>query len=273
MTSRIFIALPSGRGAPDIDCVASLNGTLQDLREHGVEYQFNSIHGNCYIALVRSLLTHQFMQSQCTHLFFWDDDVAAPPGALRRLLGYDRDIIVAAYPKKVPAGSPPEKAWPISLTDGIPDEAGLLESDMVATGFLLIKRDVIEALYEKYGTPDLGADGSFEAWLTEFDRVRAENPQGLAEWMIGAGRPPIRPACDFHHKDGAGYDVIDLFPTGIIESFPKNAIGKNMWWGEDYSLSVLAKRLGFRIWMDPKIQLLHAGRNVWHGNFVQQAAD
>lgn len=231
MTPRIFIALPSGRGAPDIDCVASLNGTLQDLREHGVEYQFNSIHGNCYIALVRSLLTHQFMQSECTHLFFWDDDVAAPPGALRRLLGYDRDIIVAAYPKKVPAGSPPEKSWPISLTDGIPDEAGLLESDMVATGFLLIKRNVIEAMYEKYA-----------------DRV-------------------------FHHKDGAGYDVVDLFPTGILEGFPKNAIGKDMWWGEDYSFSVLAKRLGFRIWMDPKIQLLHAGRNVWHGNFVQQAAD
>lgn len=231
MTPRIFIALPSGRGAPDIDCVASLNGTLQDLREHSIEYTFNCIHGNCYIALVRSLLTHQFMQSECTHLFFWDDDVAAPPGALRRLLNYDRDIIVAAYPKKVPAGSPPEKAWPISLTDGIPDEQGLLESDLVATGFLLIKRNVIEAMYEKYA-----------------DRV-------------------------FHHKDGAGYDVIDLFPTGILEGFPKNAIGKDMWWGEDYSFSVLAKRLGFRIWMDPKIQLLHAGRNVWLGNFVQQAAD
>lgn len=231
MTSRIFIALPSGRGAPDIDCVASLNGTLQDLRAHGVEYKFNSIHGNCYIALVRNLLTHQFIQSDCTHLFFWDDDVAAPPGALRRLLNYDRDIIVAAYPKKVPAGSPPEKAWPIALTDGIPDEEGLLESDMVATGFLLIKRNVIEAMYKEYA-----------------DRV-------------------------FHHKDGEGYDVVDLFPTGILEGFPKNAIGKDMWWGEDYSFSVLAKRLGFRIWMDPKIQLLHAGRNVWHGNFVQQAAD
>lgn len=231
MNQRIFIAMPSGRCAPDIDCVASLNGTLQDLREHGIEHSFHSIHGNCYIALVRSLMTHQFMQSGCTHLFFWDDDVAAPHGALRRLLSYDRDIIVAAYPKKVPAGSPPEKSWPIALTDGIPDEEGLLESDMVATGFLLIKRNVIEAMYDKYA-----------------DRT-------------------------FHNKDGEGYDVVDLFPTGILEGFPKNAIGKNMWWGEDYSFSVMAKATGFRIWMDPQIQLLHAGRNVWHGNFVRQAAD
>jgi hypothetical protein len=36
---------------------------------------------------------------------------------------------------------------------------------------------------------------------------------------------------------------------------------------------VLAKQAGFKIWMDPKIQLLHAGRNVWFGNFAQQAAD
>jgi hypothetical protein len=232
MTKRVFIAMPSGRGAPDIDCVASLNGTLQDLRNHDIEYSFNSIHGNCYIALVRSLMTHQFMQTECTHLFFWDDDVAGPHGALRRLLDYDRDIMVAAYPKKVPPGSPPSKAWPIALVNGIPDDEGLIESDMVATGFLLIKRNVIEAMYEKYA-----------------DRV-------------------------FHHKDaGEGHDVVDLFPTGIIDEFPKNAIGKNMWWGEDYSFSVLAKRMGFKIWLDPKIQLIHAGRNVWFGNFAQQAAD
>ena len=232
MTQRVFIAMPSGRGAPDIDCVSSLNGTMQDLRQHGIEYSFNSIHGNCYIALIRSLMTHQFMQSECTHLFFWDDDVAGPHGALRRLMGYDRDIMVAAYPKKVPAGSPPSKAWPIAITSGIPDEQGLLESDMVATGFLLIKRNVIEAMYEKYA-----------------DRV-------------------------FHNKDSDS-DIIDLFPTGIIDEdgFPKNALGKNMWWGEDYSFSVLAKRAGFKIWMDPKIQLLHAGRNVWFGNFAEQAAD
>ena len=231
MTNRVFIAMPSGRGAPDIDCVASLAGTLQDLRAHNIEHSFHSIHGNCYIALVRSLMTHQFMESNCTHLFFWDDDVAGPHGALRRLLSYDRDIMVAAYPKKVPLGSPPEKAWPIALVDGIPDAQGLLESDMVATGFLLIKRNVIEAMYEKYA-----------------DRT-------------------------FHHKDGDGYDVVDLFPTGILEDFPKNALGKNMWWGEDYSFSVMAKRLGFQIWLDPQIQLIHAGRNVWHGNFSVQAAD
>lgn len=230
MKNRVFIAIPSGRGAPDIDCVVSVQATTQDLRSHGIEHVTRFIHGNCYIALVRSLFAHQFMQTDCTHLFFWDDDVAAPPGALRRLLSYDRDIIVAPYPKKVDPKTPANKAWPYALTDGIPDAVGLLEADMVATGFLLIKRAVIETMHAKYA-----------------DRT-------------------------FHHA-ADGIDVVDIFPTGILEGFPKNAHGKNMWWGEDYAFSVLAKRLGFSLWLDPKIQLIHAGRNVWRGDFARAADD
>jgi hypothetical protein len=231
MTERVFIATPSGTGKPDIDFVASLNSTVLDLQESGKERpDVRFIHGNCYVHLCRNLLTHEFMKSDCSHLFFWDDDVAAPKGALRRLLAYDRDIMVAPYPKKVAPGLPPTKTWPYSLADGVPDALGLLECDMVATGFLLIKRKVIEALYEKHA-----------------DRV-------------------------FYHEPYKS-DVIDLFPTGLIPDFPKNAMGKPMWWGEDYAFSVLAQRAGFKMWLDPIIQLLHAGRNVWAGNFAKSAAD
>lgn len=229
MKERVFIAMPSGTGKPDIDCVASLNSTVLDLQENGKERpDVRFIHGNCYVHLCRNLLTHDFMKSECSHLFFWDDDVAAPPGALRRLLSYDRDITVAPYPKKVSPGLPPSKTWPYSLTDGVPDSFGLLECDMVATGFLLIKRCVIEKLYEMHA-----------------DRV-------------------------FYHEAYKS-DVIDLFPTGLIGDFPKNANGKAMWWGEDYAFSVFAARAGFKIWLDPSIRLLHAGRNVWCGDFTKNA--
>jgi hypothetical protein len=150
MTDRVFIAIPSGAGKPDIDHTVSVTDTIMDLYEHGMRPERRIIHGNCYVHLCRNILTHQFMQTDCSHLFFWDDDVAAPPQALRKLISYNRDIIVAPYPKKVAPGSPPQKAWPVSLTDGIPDALGLLECDMVATGFLLIKRHVIETLYEMH---------------------------------------------------------------------------------------------------------------------------
>lgn len=229
MKDRVFIAIPSGRSAPDIDHSVSLTDTIVHLYEHGMRPERRIIHGNCYVHLCRSLLTYQFMKTNCTHLFFWDDDVAAPPSALGRLMAHDRDIIVAQYPKKVAPGLPPNKTWPVVLTDGIPDALGLLECEMVATGFLLIKRHVIEKLYEIH-----------------------------------------REARSFWHEESCD-DVIDLFPTGIMDGFPLNAIKKRMWWGEDYAFSVYAKRAGFKIWTDPVIPLIHAGRNVWRGQFTKNS--
>ena len=230
MKERVLIAIPSGTGRPDVDCMASLNSTILDLQENDRERpDVRFIHGNCYIALIRNLFAHEFIhKSDCSHLFFWDDDVAAPPSALRRLLDHDRDIIVGPYPKKVPAGTPPENAWPVRLASGIPDAYGLLESEMVATGFLLIKRRVIEKLYE----------------------IHAESK--------------------FYHKEYKE-EVVDLFPTGILPGFPGDDRGRKLWWGEDYSFSVLAQRAGFKIWLDPNITLIHAGRNVWRGQFWRNA--
>ena len=228
MPDKIMIAIPSGKSSLDVDHAVSVTDTLFNLYEAGMRPERRIVHGNCYVALCRSLLAHQFMQTDCTHLFFWDDDVASPPGAVRRLLAYDRDIIVAPYPKKVAPKTPPTEAWPVVLTDGIPDAFGLLECEKVATGFLLIKRRVIEAMYAKYA-----------------DRV-------------------------FYHKPG-DCDVIDLFPTGILHDFPRHANGKHLWWGEDYAFSVLAQRAGFKMWLDPIVPLIHAGRNVWRGDFTKNA--
>ncbi len=228
MKDRVFIAIPCGRAALDIHHGISLIDTIIDLCQAGMRPMREFIYGNCYVHLCRDLLAHKFMQTDCTHLFYWDDDVAAPADALRRLIAHDRDIIVAPYPKKVAPGLSPQKTWPYALTDGIPDDCGLLECDMVATGFLLIKRQVIEDLYRVH------ADRTF-----------------------------------FHEPYGA--EVVNLFPTGLLPDFTRNAHGKHMWWGEDYAFSVYAKRAGYKIWMDPTIPLIHAGRNIWRGDFTKAA--
>ncbi len=228
MTDSVLIAIPCGKSAPDVDHTVSLTDAIVNLTKMGVKVDRRIIHGNCYVHLCRNLLAYEFIKSDYDRIFFWDDDVACPPGALPRLLSYDRDIVVAPYPKKVAAGLPPTKTWPYALTDGIPDAQGLLECDMVATGFLLIKRRVIEAMNEMFA-----------------DRVFWHEPFGA--------------------------EVIDLFPTGLIPGMPKNANGKPMWWGEDYAFSVFAKRAGFKIWLDPVIPLIHAGRNIWRGDFTKSA--
>lgn len=226
MTERVFIAIPSAH--PDQQHTVSLTDTMIEMDRLGMRPERRVIHGNCYVHLCRDLLTHQFMNSGCSHLFFWDDDVAGPPSALPRLIAHDRDIIVAPYPKKVDPDLPPEKAWPYVLTDGIPDASGLLECDLVATGFLLIKRHVIEALY----------------------KMRADQV--------------------FWH-DPSNAEIVHLFPTGFVPGLPKDREGRNKWWGEDFAFSAFAKQAGFKMWLDPTIPLIHAGRNIWRGNFAGNA--
>ncbi len=228
---HVFIGMPCGRASPDVDQSVSMTDTIVSFVEAGLKRPERRIfHGNCYVHFCRNMLTHEFFwRTNCTHLFFWDDDVSGPSGALRRLLSYDRDIAVAPYPKKLPPGTPPQEAWPYAMTSGIPDESGLLELDLAATGFMLIKREVIAALYEKH------ADRMF------FD------PKWNAE-------------------------IIDLFPTGLIPGFPLcSKSGKPRWWGEDNAFSIFAKRAGFKIWLDPVIPLMHAGRNVWKGEFTKNS--
>ncbi len=223
MKDRVFFAIPSGKSAPDIDHSVSLTDTIVHLYEHGMRPERRILHGNCYVHQCRDLLTYQFMQTNCSHLHFWDDDVAAPPGAVRRLLHYDRDIIVAPYPKKVAPGTPPEEAWPVVLTDGIPDAFGLLECDKVATGFLLIKRHVIEALCEEH------ADRAY--WHKDFnDHVINLFPTGLLE-----GFPTDPDGRQRWWGEDYAFSVFAKragFKIWLDPVIPLIHVGRNVWKGE-----------------------------------------
>jgi hypothetical protein len=147
--ARVFIPLPTYSN-PDWAMTGSLLGAQLDLYVNGIYPDIRFLPPNCYLDLMRNVAAYTFLKTDCTHLFFWDTDVLSPAAALRRLLAHDRDITIAPYPKKVSAENKKHNPnpWPIRLVSGEPDERGLLEAEMVATGFLLIKRHVIETLYE-----------------------------------------------------------------------------------------------------------------------------
>lgn len=229
-TTRVFIPVLTYQN-PDWAMQGSMLGTHADLLAHRIAPEVPFLPPSCYIAFSRNLAAYLFLQSNCTHLFFWDTDVAAPAPALRRLISHDQDIVIAPYPKKVTVEG--DSKWPVRLTSGEPDERGLIEAEGVATGFLLIKRHVIETMYEKY---------------------RADR--------------------EFAHSDadtGLEHLIVDLFPTGLLDFMPRYEGNRRAWWGEDYAFSQLARDAGFRIWLDPRIPLGHAGRQMWHGDFAALA--
>jgi hypothetical protein len=50
------------------------------------------------VTLMRNKLVRQFLKSDCTHLFFIDDDVVPPSGAIARLMAVNRPVATGLYP-------------------------------------------------------------------------------------------------------------------------------------------------------------------------------
>ena len=53
------------------------------------------------VTLMRNRLVRGFLKSDCTHLFFIDDDVVPPEDALARLLAVNRPVATGLYPISV----------------------------------------------------------------------------------------------------------------------------------------------------------------------------
>ena len=78
-TRDIFIAL----------IVTSIFGLL-------MEFLFNE----SLITRARNLLTHNFLNSQASHLFFIDSDIKFSANDVLSMISADKDVICGVYPKK-----------------------------------------------------------------------------------------------------------------------------------------------------------------------------
>jgi len=119
----------------------------------------------------RNILTKRFLASPATHLFFIDADIGFSPESVFRLLDFDRMVVTGCYPKKflnwanvarkldtppVP-GEPtePVRSYGLDYNINIKGSTATAQNGFVqvldsATGFMLIKRAVIERMYDHY---------------------------------------------------------------------------------------------------------------------------
>jgi hypothetical protein len=130
-------------------------------------YSFTSTES--LVPNARNVLTHQFLESNATHLMWIDSDIGFNAMDIVTMLMADRDVVCGIYPKKevdwarvaeaVKSGVPPEELsnhaglFAVNLLDdsarGYADDPDrLLEVAAAGTGFMLIKRGVFDALSE-----------------------------------------------------------------------------------------------------------------------------
>lgn len=139
---KLFLAVQSYEGI-GAGCAYTLFQFGQALKEAGIEVELSIYTGNCHVDDGRNRLVRDFLISDCTDMVFMDADVGCPPSNLIVLLGYDVDVVAGIYPKKGGDDQYPVKMLPGEIWS---DSQGLIEVQGVPTGFLRMRRRVLEML-------------------------------------------------------------------------------------------------------------------------------
>jgi len=172
--NKLFIATPCYGGALTEPYFKSILRLVFFCDKHNIPLQFGTIANESLVPRARNTLTAFFLKSDCTHLFFIDADIEFKVDDVIRLLAADKDVAVGAYPKKginwtavkesvlrdpevtddVLACAGSEYAINFNFSS-LEDRTvaitnGLMSLKDAGTGFMMIKREVIQKMTEAY---------------------------------------------------------------------------------------------------------------------------
>lgn len=126
--------------------VFSIQKSRQALEKADIQSAYLLLSGNCHVDDARNVVVQQFLLSDCTDLIFLDADVFWNPEALVSLCQADADLVGGIYPYRRQGQA--EKLPVIPMPGEKTQETGLLEVIGLPTGFMKIRRHVIETLCE-----------------------------------------------------------------------------------------------------------------------------
>lgn len=210
MNNRVVFATPTLDHRVCVEYLRSYVETLGLLGVNGVPFAHVYVGGDQFIAKARNLLVTKFLRDhpQATDLFFLDDDVGWPAAKVIEFLCREEDVVAGAYPQKC-AG----EFYPCTL---VPDAAGklverhgLYQAQLAPTGFMRIKRPVLERLAEQSTTYlHRNPDGTEERHYAIFEAgVHHESGEFWGEdyyfcrrWAEAGGEIWLDPDVSFTHR-------------------------------------------------------------------------
>ena len=140
----IMVATPSYYGHNVVEQTQALLLAQLYCYRRGVLFEMISTIGFSIVACARNWLVSEFLvRPEFTHLLWLDDDLCFQPDGIMKLIESDKDVIGGVYPTK----HPKKASFPYKPIGDI--EGNLQRSERVPTGFLLCKRDVVEAVAEQ----------------------------------------------------------------------------------------------------------------------------
>lgn len=138
---KVLLAIPT-YDRPDTSLTFALAQSREALSEAGIQSALLILEGNCHVDDARNSIVRDFLESDCTDLVFLDADVTFEPKALVQLCQRDKDMVGGVYPYRREGG----ETMPCRLLEGGEVIDGLREVEGLPTGFMKIKRHVLEKM-------------------------------------------------------------------------------------------------------------------------------
>lgn len=138
---KVMLATPS-YGSPSPSYVFSIARSREALSQAGIPSAYLLLQGFCHVDDSRNKIVREFLESDCTDLMFLDADVDWEPEGLVQVCQRDLDIVGGIYPYRR-EGS---EEMPVRLKDGAVCKDGLVEVLGLPTGFMKIRRGVLEKM-------------------------------------------------------------------------------------------------------------------------------
>lgn len=138
---KVLLAIPTydDPGAP---LTFALARSREALTEAGIQSALLILQGNCHVDDARNSIVRDFLESDCTDLMFLDSDVTWEPKDLVKLCLREQDVVGGVYPYRREGG----ENMPVRLMDGGEVRDGLREVEGLPTGFMKIRRHVLEKM-------------------------------------------------------------------------------------------------------------------------------
>lgn len=134
----------------------------EDLTRQGIPHDWLIGWNESLVHRGRMEMTATFLRTQHTHMMWLDADIEFSPADVAKIWNLNAAIAVGVYPMKKR-----DACWYAAWKDGVliknlDQFKSPIEVDYAGTGFMMIRRDVIETLTKLHGTYE-GADGPVPA--------------------------------------------------------------------------------------------------------------
>ena len=145
--ARIHFCIPCYGGQINEGTFISMLKYMATAQRLGLNFTIDTMVNESLVCRARNSLVAKmlFFEPKSTHLMFVDADIGFEPEEIFKLILADKDVAGGLYPKK---------ALPISYVvnkvPGAVKEGNLVEVANLGTGFMMIKRHVIEQMIAKH---------------------------------------------------------------------------------------------------------------------------